>query len=140
MLLISLSGCAVAGLAAAGTAIGAASAAVATSADVYRLGKLDTALMADEDQCKTAVREAAANLRLEISQERTNKNEHTWKLELADERKDTTEITIQRRTATLSLLRIDVGWFGSEPTAQLIMAKIREHLPATASPTGNSGK
>jgi hypothetical protein len=139
-LLLGTSGCITASVIAAGTAIGAAASAVATSADVYRLGKLDTALMASEDECVHAVHEAATNMRLTIKQEKTNKNQRLWKFELTDEQKDTTEITIDRRTAELCRMRVDVGWFGNEPTARLIMAKIREHLPATASPTGKGGK
>jgi Protein of unknown function (DUF3568) len=139
-MLLGTTGCITASVVAAGTAIGAASSAVVTGADVYRLGKLDTALMASEDDCINAVREAAANLRLEIHNEKTNKNEHTWKLELTDEQKETTEITVERRTGVLCRVRVDVGWFGNEPTAQLVMAKIREHLPATAAPTGKGGK
>src|SRR5580692_3290043 len=81
-MLLGTTGCITASVVAAGTAIGAASSAVVTGADVYRLGKLDTALMTSEDDCINAVREAAANLRLQIHDEKTNKNEHTWKLEL----------------------------------------------------------
>jgi hypothetical protein len=132
-------GCVTASLVTAGTVVGAATAAVSTGADVYRLGKLDTAVMANYDDTREAVREAAANFRLKIVRDQQErKHYHIWNFELADDLKETVDVRIERRSDELCLIRVDVGWFGSQPTAQLIIDKIRSHLPSTALPISNT--
>jgi hypothetical protein len=40
-------------------------------------------------------------------------------------------VDVQARTARLVRLRVDVGWFGSQQTARLLLARLRAHLPRT---------
>jgi hypothetical protein len=41
-------------------------------------------------------------------------------------------VKIEQRTQRLCRIRVDVGWFGSDPTAKLFMDRIRTHLPPGA--------
>jgi Protein of unknown function (DUF3568) len=135
LLPLASSGCVTATLVTAGTVIGAASSAVSTGADVYRLGKLDTAVMATYNDSREAVREATANFRLKVVwDEQEGKHKNIWSFRLADDLKETVDITIEQRSEMLCLIRVDVGWFGSQPTAQLLIDKIRTHLSANAAP------
>jgi hypothetical protein len=95
--------------------------------------------MANYDDTREAVREAAANFRLKIVRDQQErKHYHIWNFELADDLKETVDVRIERRSDELCLIRVDVGWFGSQPTAQLIIDKIRSHLPSTALPISNT--
>jgi hypothetical protein len=133
ILLSACSGCALIPLATLGTVLGVASTAASTAPEVYELGKLDVALRADDGKCRRAVRLAAADLQLHIVSDGPGSGcEHGWKFELRDDRKGKIEITVERRTAMLCLCRVDVGIFGSEPTAHLVMQMIKSHLPAAA--------
>ena len=139
LLLLAEAGCVAAPVVAAGAALEAASSAVSTGTDVYRLGKLDTAVLASYDDSRAAVRQAAANFRLKIVRdEQEGKHTNIWNFRLADDYKETVDVRIEQRSGMLCLLRVDVGWFGSQPTAQLIIDKIRSHLPSTALPIGHS--
>jgi hypothetical protein len=132
-------GCVAAPVVAAGAALEAASSAVSTGTDVYRLGKLDTAVMASYDDSREAVRQAAANFRLKIVRdEQEGKHSNIWNFRLADDLKETVDVRIEQRSGMLCLIRVDVGWFGSQPTAQLILDKIRGHLPSTAMLIGHT--
>ena len=126
-------GCAAIPLAAVGEVIGAAGSAASGGAAVFSLGKLDFSVNADLDQCYTATREAIADLHLTIKVSKFADGQRdlvVWKLE--DNRKSKITIRLDRRTARLCACRVDVGLFGSEPTAKLVMARIRHHLPNDA--------
>ena len=127
-------GCTTAAVASAGTMVGFAASAVSTGADVYRLGKLDSADEARFDEWIVAVRAAAADLHLKVEKESRNNEKGEWRCTLLDERRAKIKVIVQRRTATLCRTRIDVGWFGSEPTARLLLAHVRvREDPATRS-------
>jgi hypothetical protein len=133
LLLIAEGGCVTASLATLGTVLGFAGTAASTGAEVYNLGKLDFSVMATNDDCRRAVVAAAADLQLHVTRdEKASKD--TWEFDLEDDVKGRIGVRIQRRAARLCQCRVDVGWFGSEPTAKLVMERIRRHLP---SPTGN---
>jgi hypothetical protein len=128
----STGGCATATVASAGAMVGLAASAVSTGADVYRLGKLDAADEARFDDWITAVRAAADDLHLKVMKESRNNEKGEWRCTLADDRKAKIKVFVQRRTKTLCRTRIDVGWFGSEPTARLILARVRVHEDPTS--------
>lgn len=145
--LIGAGGCATAAVATAGTLAGIAASAVSTGADVYRMGKLDSADQARFNQWIACARAAAADLHLTI-QKWSDDGKGYWHCTVADDRKATIDVNIERRTETLCHTRIDVGIFGSEPTARLILTRMRVHNdpalakagkgPATA-PSSDSG-
>lgn len=136
-MLLSLSGvggCAEATIATASTLVGVAAAGISTGADVYRMGKLNSADLARLDQSIDAVHAAAGDMHFVIEKEEyyaTGK----WRCTLSDERKTRIRIYLERRTQTLCWTKIDVGIFGSEPTARLILARMRQHVP-TSQPFG----
>jgi hypothetical protein len=131
LLALSLHGCGPVSLAALGTALGVGAAAVSTGASVYSLGKLNSAEPASADQVRHAMEAAAADLDLR-SQPGGGFDESgiTYTGYWADAFGAPVEVTIQQRSSRLTRLRIDVGVFGNEPTAKLILARVRDHLPA----------
>lgn len=120
-------------LATLATVFGIAGTAATTAPVVYQQGKLDTVFMADYAEVRAAVQLAARDLRLRIVRSRpASKHEPIWDYKLEDDMKSKLEITVERRSANLCRCRIDVGLFGSEPTARLIMSRISAHLPTEA--------
>jgi hypothetical protein len=128
MMLATACGCATAAVATAGTMAGIAASAISTGSDVYRLGKLDSADEVRYAQWITATRQATDDLGFTIELENDN-GKGNWRCTIADDRKSRIRIYIDRRTETLCRTRIDVGIFGSEPTARLLLARIRDNAP-----------
>jgi hypothetical protein len=133
---MSCSGCITASLVTLGTVLGAVGTAASTGIDAYNLGKLDTALMTNAEQCHRAVLLAAGDLGLHILIDQRNPKPVTvFEMTLKDDLKSQVGIHIEYRTPSMCLCRVDVGIFGSEPTAKLMMERIRFHLhlPPTTS-------
>jgi hypothetical protein len=129
-------GCTTAAVATAGTVAGIAASAVSTGADAYRMGKLDSADQVRYDDWIAAARAAADDLDLKV-QRWSDDGKGVWRGTLADDRASTVSITVERRTDTLCRTRIDVGVFGSEPTARLILTRMRVHAELTHAKSGN---
>jgi hypothetical protein len=131
------SGCALIPLATLGTAFSIAGTVVSTGPEVYSSGKLDTAIRADSGDCRRAVRLAAADLGLRIVRDRKLPGDRQqWDFKLVDDRQSVIEITVEKRAAMLCWCQVDVGIFGSEPTAKLVMEVIESHLiPAATQPS-----
>jgi len=124
-------GCELLPLATLSTLFGIAGAAVSTGPVVYEQGKLDIAFMANYGDIQQAVRLAAVDLNLHLKRDRS-KSADSWDFQLQDDQKSKIEVTIERRTPMLARCRIDVGLLGSQPTAQLVLNRIRSHLPTGA--------
>ncbi len=132
-------GCALIPVATLGAVFDIAGAAVSTGPAVYAAGKLDTAFMADSSQVEDAVRRAAADLHLKIVHDCSqSKRGDVWLFQLEDDWKSRIEVNLERRTPTLCRCRVNVGLFGSEPTARLVMGRIELHLPPTPVPPATS--
>ena len=125
-IVISMTGCAAAPLAALSTAFGIAGTAVSTGSSVYSSGKLDSAENASLDELRAAVFLAADDLRLETVYEKDI--DATRHIRFIDARQLRIDVTIDPRTDKLCRLRINVGINGNEPTARLILARVRAHL------------
>jgi hypothetical protein len=132
------SGCATATVASAGAMVGLAASAVSTGADVYQMGKLSSADQARFDDWITDIRAAADDLHLKLVKESLNNEKSEWRCTLADDQKAKIKVFVQRRTETLCRTKIDVGLFGSEPTARLILARIRFRDDPTNSRVGHN--
>ena len=130
-------GCTTAAVASAGTVFGLAASAVSTGADVYQLGKLDSADQVRFDAMIAATRAAANDLHLKLANESRDRDKGQWRCTLVDERGADATVTIQRRTESLCRTRINVGWFGSEPTARLILTRMRVHVDPSAASGGD---
>jgi hypothetical protein len=130
-----------AGCAAASVAVaGQIASAVSAGGDVYHLGKLDSADEVRYDHWLAACRAGAADLHFRVVKER-DKGNGRWNCILTDDRHWRVDITVDRRTETMCQTRIDVGFFGSEPMARLVLAAIRRragNLPATTPATSQS--
>ena len=126
-------GCEALPLATLGPVLGIAGTAASTGTEVYNFGKLDLSLMASFDECRSAALAAAHDLHLRIG---GKKYSGEWldqfEMELVDDRNKSIVIRVDRRTERLCQCRVDVGIFGSEPTAKLIARRIRRHLPRSA--------
>ena len=129
--LAACTGCELIPLATLGTVLGIAGTAVSTAPEVYQAGKLDTAFMADGDKCHVAVVRAAEDLKLHLVRSRPLCG-GKWDFQLQDDFKSKIEITLQKRSPELCRCRVNVGLFGSRPTAELIMRRIEAHLPPPA--------
>jgi hypothetical protein len=130
LLLLCCSGCALIPLATLGAVVDIAGTAASAGPAVYKAGKLDTAFMNHLDDVHAAVRAAAADVDMRIaSDQMKDKSGNVWVFELEDNQKSSIEVVIERRTRTLCRCRVDVGLFGSEPTARLLMSRIEQHLP-----------
>ena len=131
-------GCASLTLATLGTVAGAAASAVSTGKDVYGLGKLDSAEMADFDQTISAAQLAAAEIGLTPKydpQFHSEKDRSIMQLLFVDDKRSEVRVKIERRAWRLVRIRIDVGIFGSEVTARLVLDRLRSHLPVPAKPS-----
>ena len=127
VVVLAITGCAAAPLAALSTAFGIAGTAVSTGSSVYSSGKLDSAEMASLDDLRAAVFQAADDLRLETIYEKDV--DATRQIRFVDTRQFRIDVTIDPRTDNFARLRINVGINGSEPTARLMLARVRLHLP-----------
>lgn len=126
-------GCELLPLATLGAVFDIAGTAATAGPAVYQQGKLRIALMADYPGVKAAVRAAAEDLQLRVFRDRkASKHHDIWDFQLRDERNSKIEITVERRTPMLCRCCVDVGLFGSEPTARLVMARVAAHLPHAA--------
>ena len=127
-------GCATATVAAAGSAVGLAASAISTGGDIYRLGKLDAADEARYHEWIAACR-AAVSKQLHYRVEKDwDYGNGRWICTVRDARRTRVVITVERRTETVCLTRVDVGVLGSEPTARLILATIRQQAHPQSPP------
>jgi hypothetical protein len=135
--LLACGGCQLIPLATLGAVFDIAGTAVPIGTGVYSAGHLDTAFRADAGDCRRAVRQAAADLQLQIMHyRRISGDRQRWEFEIQDDLKSKMEITVERRSPMLCWCRVDVGLFGSESTAKLLAQLIQSHLPpATTQPS-----
>jgi len=127
-MLFAMTGCAAATLATAGSVAGIAATAVSTGADVYHLGKLDSAEMIRLPELIDAVHQTAIDMELTIISEKQEAPGKQYMV-LRDDRGTEIGITLDRRAERLCFCRINVGLFGSEPIARLLLFRIRQHEP-----------
>jgi hypothetical protein len=125
--LLASPGCATLTLGTIATAIGVAGSAVSTGNAVFSQGKLDSAEMSTTQNWLAAVRLAAGELHLTLKEEPHATPNTPHYLTLSDDHGSTISIRVERRTETLLRSRISVGLFGSEPTARLLLSRIRHH-------------
>jgi len=148
LLLLVCNGCITSSLITIGTVLGALGSAASTGSDVYKLGKLEAALMTDAPACHSAVLSSANDLGLKVqidqhSLQHTDKEKvDVWEMTLRDKLDAPVGIRIEGRTDKMCRCRVDVGIFGSEPTAHLFMERIRAnlHLPPDSPPSNSKNQ
>jgi hypothetical protein len=120
-----------------GTLVSSAGSAVSAGRDVYGLGKLDAAEMARFDQTVLAAQQAADDLGLRfkpLSPKPPPKDSSVMVLPFFDDKGSRVNVRVERRAVRMVLVRIDVGLFGSEVTAHLMLSRLRAHLPRPPGP------
>jgi hypothetical protein len=138
--LLAGGGCAILPLATLGTVSGIAGTAISTGPEVTSAGKVQTAFRAQVEDCRQAVRLAGKDLGLRLVRDRPISDERVrWEFELLDERDSEVDVTVERRSPMLCWCEVDVGIFGSQPTAKLMLQVIISHLPKGATENIRAG-
>lgn len=120
----------IAALGLVGQATDIGSAAFSAGTEVFTSGKLETVEFSAFDQADRAIRSTLNDLRLDS--ERTQDKKGHVHYASTDEYGSTTKIDVWKRSSALVDMRVDVGWFGSEAFARLLLKSIRHRLPAAA--------
>ncbi len=108
-------------------AVGAAANAAQAGSTVYARGKINSAHLAPFDGVVLAAESAVDDLGLELEQ-RDESRHHRVELIARDETRAKYKIRIYRRTERLTRYQIDVGWFGHEALARLLLRRMQVHL------------
>ncbi len=130
--LFLLSGCALIPLSAVSSIISLGDSSVSQGRESYFWGKLHTAEISRFDQARTAVKKTASELGLR-EKWAEKLTPHRSEMAFVDDDGAQIGVRIDRRAGNLVALRIDVGWFGSEVTDRLFLARLRAYLPDPAS-------
>lgn len=118
----------VAALGLAGQVTDIGSTAFSVGTEVFTSGKLESVELATFEQAEQAVRWMLNDLRLSIKELESDKTKAFYKIE--DDNGAEVKITVRRRTAAICGVRVDVGWFGSEAYARLLLKSIRGRMPS----------
>ncbi|MEO1236487.1 MAG: DUF3568 family protein [Planctomycetota bacterium] len=104
--------------------LGAAASAASTGSAVFKQGKLDASWMGPFDLVVAAGEVAVGDLGLLITETRGDPVEGEWRIVAVDEHGEPIKITVRRQSASLTEFQIDVGWFGRETTARLVLKRM----------------
>ena len=108
-------------------AVGAAATAAQTGETVIKRGKINAAQIATIDDVVAAIREACGELGLEITLDQRKKPQD-HRITAEDEKGSDHKFRVRRRTDRLTHYQIDVGWFGSNATAKLLLNRVQVRL------------
>lgn len=108
-------------------AVGAAANAAQAGSTVYKQGKINAAHLAPLDGVVLAGEEAIADLGL-VLKKRDDRRLNRVELFANDETGAKYKIRVFRRTDRLTRYQIDVGWFGHEALARLLLRRMQVHL------------
>jgi hypothetical protein len=131
--LSATTGCTAISFSAVGSLADLGNSAVSFGNDKYYFGKLTTAEMADPDTARVAMFAAATDLGLYLKAP-GDYDDGDENFAFLDERGMQIGVEIQRRSASLVRIKVDVGAFGNEVTARLFLARMRCHLPSASGP------
>ena len=127
-LLLASTGCATGvTVATAASVASLAGSTLDTGTDVYSMGKLKTAEMAAIPDVVEATYQASRDLKLTMMTDK-QRGDGVVRMALVDDRHKVVDLWLDPRTPNLTRIEIDVGWFGSQPTATLILNRLRVHL------------
>ncbi len=99
-----------------------------TGSSVLENGKLRSSHWNSLDNMVAAAIGACDDLGLHIYEQTTTRDGHRVTIKAADSHSKGTVITFNRRADRLVRTTINVGFFGYDPTAQLLMKRIEAHL------------
>ncbi len=88
----------------------------------YETGRVKSLELARYEDVVEATRRAGEAISLELQKEATDTDRTT--LSYIDGKNEKVKVLIERRTATLTYVQIDVGWFGSKGLALVVINQI----------------
>ncbi len=108
-------------------AVGAAASAAQAGSTVVKRGKVNAAHLATFQTVVAAAEQAIVDAGLSF-EERERVHDYFVEIEAEDERGANYVFRIKRRTDRLVSYQIDVGWFGQDPIARLLLRRMQVHL------------
>ena len=107
--------------------LGVAASGVRTGAAVYNMGKLDAAVAADGATMADAVDKMCDELGLSITEKDADQDRPRWDYVIHDERRNAMIIRVDQRAAKMTRVQVEVGLFGPEVVARLLLKRILVH-------------
>lgn len=104
--------------------LGAAASAASQGSAVYKRGKLNASWLAPFRLVVTAGEVAFDDLGMQIIESEGDYDKGTWTILAINEDKNRATIKIDRKTDKLTEFQIDIGMFGKEPTARLLLKRM----------------
>lgn len=104
--------------------LGAAASAASSGSAAYKRGKLVASWMGPFDLVVAAGEVALSEMGYAIYRSSGDAREGEWTIVAYDDDGGKIVLTVDRKTSELTDFQIDVGWFGSEPTARLVLKRM----------------
>ncbi|MEM6391792.1 MAG: DUF3568 family protein [Planctomycetota bacterium] len=107
--------------------LGAAASGAQTAVGIFQRGKLEAVDASPIDELTRATQQTIDALGFEVYEEEIEPDRYF--IEARDLQNDWIIVELSRQTDMLTAIRLNVGYFGSEPTASLVLAQIlaRQH-------------
>jgi len=100
-------------------------------------GKIESYQMASYKDTLTATRRAAASLSLEVKKEEIAAEQALFQFADLNDRK--VDLVIEQRTATMTYLKVDTGWFGPHGMGHLLLSQIFNEISEAGEPCQDCG-
>lgn len=104
--------------------LGAAASAASSGSAAYKQGKLVATWLGEFDVVVAAGEAALSEMGFSIYKSDGNALKGEWIIVAYDATGDKVTLTVERKTSELTEFQINVGWFGREPTARLILKRM----------------
>lgn len=104
--------------------LGAAASAASTGSAVYKQGKLNASWLAPFDLVVAAGEAGFKDMGMTIEKSKGDKEKGAWTIVAVNSDNDKIKLTVDRKSPRLTQFQIDMGWFGSEPTARLLLKRM----------------
>ncbi len=104
--------------------IGVAASAASTGSAVYKQGKLNASWMAPFDRVVMAGEAAFIDMGMSIKKSKGDSEKGDWTIVAVNDENEKIILTIDRKSPSLTEFQIDMGWFGREATARLLLKRM----------------
>jgi len=104
--------------------LGAAASAASTGSAVYKQGKLNASWMASFGLVVAAGEAAFKDMGMTIEKSKGDTEKGVWTIVAVNDDGDKITLTVDRKSARLTEFQIDMGWFGREATARLLLKRM----------------
>lgn len=116
--------------------LGAAASAASSGSAAYKRGKLVGSWMGPFDLVVAAGEVALSEMGYAIYQSNGNARKGEWTIVGYDDDGGKVVLTVDRKTSEFTEFQINVGWFGREPTARLILKRMAVAIDLAAEQDG----